>query len=235
MEKLRIGVALVVILLVMTAFALSGAIAQEDYFTYLPPLSGGESGVHILDNDTYYVDDVLGLLNVVAEVQNSTADTVNLDGISVRFYDAGGTLLETETAIVVLDNLPPNEKTCFDVELIEPAGWSYYEIETPSYTSGGGPFPNLTVLNDSFSVNPSFGFYELVGQIRNDESSTVTDVTLVGTLYNASGEVIGCEPELFDVDTLSPGESDDFDISYLGRDYSDYDSHIIQADGDLLP
>lgn len=193
-------------------------------------------GVHILDNDTHYVDD-FGLLNVVAEVENSTADTVNLDSITVNFYDASDNLLETELGIVVLDNLPANEKTCFDVELIEPSGWSYYEIESPSYLSIGDiPFPNLTVLNDSFSFNPILGgFWEIAGEVRNDHGSTVDDVVLVGTLYNAAGDVIGCDSELFDVFSLDPGETDNFDISFVGRDYADYDSHRVQADGDTLP
>lgn len=241
MEKLRIGVALVVILLVMTAFVFSAAVADESYFVHLPLVTGAQagpspepSGVHILDNHTYYVDDLIGLLNVVAEVQNSTASTVNLGEISVKFYSADGALLETETAIVALDNLPANEKTCFDVEVIEPSGWSYYEIDDPSYIPGGVPFPDLTVLNDSFSYDPTFGFYQLEGQVRNDHGSTVDDVVLVGTLYNASGEVIGCEAELFDIFSLDPGEIDDFGITYIGRDYSDHDSHRVQADGDTF-
>jgi hypothetical protein len=60
-------------------------------------------------------------------------------------------------------------------------------------------------------------------------------VVLVGTLYNAAGDVIGCDSELFDVFSLDPGETDSFDISFIGRNYADYDSHRVQADGDTLP
>jgi len=92
-----------------------------------------------------------------------------------------------------------------------------------------------STLSDSFAFNSGFGFYEIEGQVRNDHSSTVDDITLVGTLYNASGEVIGCDAELLLFVSLSPGEIEDFDISFIGRDYSDYDSHRVQADGDTFP
>jgi len=241
MKRIRYGMSVIVVLLLASVSIIGLAIANDlDEFIYLPLVIGGASGpepngVHILDNDTHYVDD-FGLLNVVAEVQNSTADSVNLDSISVRFYDSNDNLLETEIGVVVLDNLPANEKTCFDVELIEPSGWSYYEIESPSYFSiGDVPFPNLTVINDTFTFNSTFDFWEIEGQVRNDHGSTVDDITLVGTLYNASGEVIGCDTELLLFVSLDPGEIEDFDISFVGRDYSDYDSHRVQADGDTFP
>ena len=86
MKKFRFGILIAVVVLVIAAGVFNLVLANEDSYLYLPIVIGGGSappspGVHILDNDTSYVDS-LGLLNVVAEVQNDTADIVNLDEIT---------------------------------------------------------------------------------------------------------------------------------------------------------
>ena len=91
-----------------------------------------------------------------------------------------------------LGNLPTGGKTCFSILLPKPVGWSYYQFEAPTYRTDGEPLPNLTVTNHSGSYNFTFGWYEIIGQVRNDHGTRVEYVSPIGTVYNASGIVIGC-------------------------------------------
>jgi hypothetical protein len=76
------------------------------------------------------------------------------------------------------------------------------------------------------------GLYHITGQLRNDHGSTVRWVQVAGTLYNAGGIVVGCEPALADPEDLNPSQVGAFDILFFGRDYSDVASYKLQADGD---
>jgi hypothetical protein len=233
--KTRSWIITLSILLAATVFSIAFA-ADNDL--YLPIIFKGAMptqpvvlpGVHIPANDTYYVDSI-GYLHVVGEVQNNTDDYLQFVQIYADFYAQDGTLLDTVTTYTYLDNLPPYTGTCFDVLLPEPEGWSYYEFEDPVYWTGGSPFANLTVFNDSGSYDPYNGEYVIIGEVRNDEDSYVHFVNLVGTLYNDSGLVIGCD--LVNYFTyLDPLETMPFEIYFVGRDYDDVDHYRLQVDGD---
>ena len=138
----------------------------------------------------------------------------------------------SDYAYTDLDNLPPNQKTCFEVFFFSPpSGWQYYQFEAPSYYTNGTAVTGLTVLSPSGSYNPTYGWYDIIGQIRNDSGSTIDYVQTTGTLYNASGIVIGCDYTYTNNTTLIPGQISGFDIMFSGRDYTDVADYRIQVDG----
>ena len=91
--------------------------------------------------------------------------------------------------------------------------------------------PNLTVLNDSGSYDPTFGWYEIIGQVRNDHGTRVEYVSPVGTLYNVSGIVIGCDFTYVNATHLDPNQTSSFKMTFVGRDYADVASYRLQVDG----
>ena len=188
------------------------------------------TGVYILENHSYYVSSG-GYLNIFGEVQNNTADHLRLVKISVNVFNGSGQLLDTGSTYTRLDNLPAGNKTCFCIVLQEPANWSYYEFEPPSYRTGGEPLPHLTVLNDSGSYDPTLRWYEIIGQVRNDHGTRVEYVGLVGTVYNTPGAVIGCSSTSVNATHLDPGQISSFKMIFLGRDYADVVSYRLQVEG----
>jgi hypothetical protein len=113
----------------------------------------------------------------------------------------------------------------------EPSGWSYYEFEAPTYDTDGQPLPNLTVFNDSGSYDPTFNWYKIIGQVRNDEVVLVTYVSPVGTIYTSSGTVVGCDFTYVNSTDLNPGQTSSFEMTFYTRDYSDVTSYRLQVDG----
>lgn len=186
--------------------------------------------VRILSNHFHYVDSI-DYLHIVGEVLNNSSDLLRFVKITVNIFNSSGQLLDTDFTYIHLDNLPAWDKTCFNLALPEPAGWSYYEFEAPTYLTDGSPLPNLTILNASGSYNLTFGWYEIIGQVRNDHDSRVEYVSPVGTVYNSSGTVVGCDFTYVSSTHLDPGQTSSFKMTLSGRDYSDVTSYRLQVDG----
>lgn len=186
--------------------------------------------VEVLSNHSSYVDSI-DYLHIVGEVQNNTANHLRSVKITANMFNYNGQLLDTGSSYIHLDNLPSGDKTCFHILFWdEPTGWSYYEFEV-SYRTDGEPLPNLTVFNDSGSYDPTYGWYEIVGFVRNDHGSRVEYVSPVGTIYNAAGTVLGCRWAFVNATHLDPGQVSSFEITFSGPDYADVVSYRLQVDG----
>ena len=99
---------------------------------------------------------------VVGEVQNS--GDIGLSGIEViaNLFNGDDQLIDTDIDYVALDVLRPGDKTCFSLWFSEWDGWSYYEFETPTYSSITGDYlQNMTVHGDSGTYNPDDHSYTL--------------------------------------------------------------------------
>jgi len=190
--------------------------------------------VKILGNHSHYID-IIGNLHIVGEVSNDTGNHLRDVQITANIFNGIGQLIDTGFANIHLDNLPAGDKTCFRISLEEPTGWSYYEFGPPSYLTDGEPLPNLVVLNDSGSYYPVFGWYKVNGQVRNDHGTRVEYVRPVGTLYDASGIVIGCDFTSIEGMHLDPGQTSSFEMVFLGRDYADAASYRLQVNGNPQP
>jgi len=187
-------------------------------------------GVYVLPNHFSYVDSI-GYLHICGEVQNNTANHLRFVKIAANVLDSGGQLLDTKFTYTHLDSLPAGNRTCFNILLKEPAGWSRYQFEPPTYWTDGEPLPNLTVTDHSGSYKDTFGWYEIIGQVRSDHSARVEYVSPVGTVYGASGAVIGCSFTYVNSTHLDPGQTSSFKMTLTGRHYSDATSYRLQVDG----
>lgn len=186
-------------------------------------------GVHILDNYSYYVDSS-AFLHFFGEVRNNTAQDISLVKIAVNLFDSNARLLATNVGYAELFDLPAGEKTCFHILLEEPEGWAYYEFEDPTYWPTGQSLPNLTVFNDSGAYDSTFGWYKIIGQVRNDHNTRVEFVAPVGTLYNAANMVVGCASTYVNSTHLDPGQVSAFDMTFLWI-YSSVASYRLQVSG----
>lgn len=195
-----------------------------------PPAPPPPSGVHILNNHSWYVDSI-NYLHIVGEIQNNTGNHLRFVKISANFYDGSGQLVATDFTYTLLDTLPAGDKTCFEVSLSQPTGWTSYQFESPSYWTDGRPLPNLAVTQHSGRYDSRFGWYEVIGQVRNDHGTRVEYVQPVVTLYNGSGSVVGCDFTFVNSTHLEPAQTSSFETTATGRDYADVTQYRIQVDG----
>jgi hypothetical protein len=192
--------------------------------TATPTLSGS---VDILT--TYAHSASPGYVYVIGEVQNNTTVNVQYVKVIVDFYN-GAQLVANTYFYTTLGTLTPGTKTCFDEFVSIPSNWTNYQFESVSYSVGGSAPPVLTVYNTSGTYISS-SWYEIIGLVRNDDEVTVKYVKLLGTLYDASGKVIGCNHTYVNSTDLIPGQSSSFTLGFGGRDYSDVSTWRLQVDG----
>jgi hypothetical protein len=169
----------------------------------------------------------------VGEVQNNTANHLKSVKVIANFFNSSGQLVDNDTDYIDLDNLPIGEKTCFHILVDEPDDWAYYEFELPVYDTDGKLLPNLAIFNDSGSYDSNYGSYEIIGQVRNDHGARVEYVSLVGTLYDTSDVVQGCDYTYVNSTHLDPGQTSSFEMNFYGRDYVNVSSYRLQADGNV--
>jgi hypothetical protein len=188
--------------------------------------------VKILDNLSVYVD-YYNYLHVVGEAQNTSSVNLQFIEIHIYFYGSAGNFLAHDYTYTYLNNLPAYQKTCFEIMLPVPSGWSYYRFSPVLYMTDGLPLPPLTQNNISGSYISSSGSYFITGSIKNPTSATYDWVMPVGTLYNSAGTVVGCDYTYTDPSTLSPNQSGTFEMIFSGRNYADVISPPrIQVDAD---
>ena len=80
----------------------------------LPLIIGISRGVHVLPNHFSCVSSI-GSLTIVGEVQNDTAQYLELVTIIANVLDSGGQLLTTADSYIALGSLSPGERTCFGI------------------------------------------------------------------------------------------------------------------------
>jgi len=186
--------------------------------------------IEVLSNYTDYVD-VTNYFHIVGEVVNVTELPLTAIEIKVNFYNENDQLLATFDDTTLLSTIPAGDKACFDFAIQEPVGWDYYEFGTINEWQQGQTLPMLTVNNLSHSQNPDELWYEIKGNVTNQEGSLISNVRPVGTLYNDEREVVGCEWTYTDPENLAPGAVGSFQMPFLGRDFSDVVDFRIQVEG----
>lgn len=200
--------------------------------TATPTNTNPPSGVTILGNHSAYINSI-GSLHIVGEVQNNSGGNIRFVKITADFYNGSHQFIGSSFTYTDITNLPSGQRTCFDVlESDPPDGYASYEFEAVTYSNTSEGLPNMAVLSPSGSVSQT-GSYHLIGQVRNDNGTTVNYVEPVGTLYTANGTVADCGFTFVNSTHETAGQTSSFDMIFIGRPtYTDVASWRIQVDGD---
>lgn len=197
--------------------------------TPTPTATSSSPNVVVLPNHFAYESGPF--LHISGEVRNNTANTVSLVKVSVNIFGSGGQLLGTDYTYAPLNAIVSGEKTCFAFFMQAPAGWSRYEFEPVVYTNGGLVVSDLEILNDHGAYDPANETYRIIGQIRNDNSERIRNVMAIGTVFNASGQALGCSSGLVNSQNLDPGQVSSFQLTYYGNLYNNVASYRLQTHG----
>lgn len=190
------------------------------------------SGIYILPQNTTYTDSI-DYLHVIGEVHNNTGQAATFVRVAANFFNAAGQLVDTDYTYLYLDILPHNERSCFHILTPRHPDYAYHQFEPVTYHSSSDILPNLTVLNDSAGVDPIFGWYYVIGQVRNDHGIRIEYVQPVITLYN-NAIPLDCGFTYVNSTHLDPGQTSSFEDYFTGRpDYADVTAYRIQVGGNI--
>ena len=208
---------------------------QSTSVAFLPLLLTNPEALSILPTHSSYVTD-WGSIHVVGEVWNRSAQHLRSVQVSASIFDRSGRYLGSQSAFTYLDYLPSGYSTCFDVTFLTPPDdfdpQRYnYSLHDASFSEGGKPLPALTLHSIQGGYDARSGMYRITGEVRNDSNGPVDCVRPVGTLYDASGRVIGCEVNTVEGHNLRQGEIKPFNLFFDDRNYWDGASYWLQVCG----
>lgn len=237
MRLLILTLAVISPLLTATAYA-----QDDDILDYLPAIINAAKqkppeppppepeDVTILPTDSCYVNSI-NYLNIIGEIHNNTANYITFARVSVNVFN-GDQLVDTDFSYTFLSIIPPHDKACFSLIMPNPANWTSYQFEAPQYQITEEVPPQLTPYSLSGAYNDTFGWYEIIGLVRNDSDRLVQFVSPIATLYDANGMARACDFTYVNSTDLDLGQSSSFDMLSTGRDFGDITSYRIQVDGD---
>ena len=180
-------------------------------------------------NDTSYVDS-LGITHVVAEIQNTGSDS-SANHVDLFLYDASGGVIGSAGDDTLLTTLGTGDRSPIDIQLPEPlpAGYDHYGVQGVAGTPGNPPNHNFTTSITSVFKDPATASRQILGTVRNDNTTAADAISLVFTFYDANKKVVGAEltpPEVSG--PLAPGATTKFTES-VNPDIPAYTSYGWQA------
>jgi len=164
---------------------------------------------------------------VVGEVLNTAG--VPVFGVKVigNFYDSGGNLVGAQQAQTSLAMTEPEVATPFKLRVENLASAvARYELTVTWEDVSLIEFRPLAVVDAEVRQG------EVVGQIRNDQESTLTSIVVAVTFYDAAGGVVDTADIFLGGQTLAPNAAMSFAIPLSGNEHG-YDHFWIEAQGNL--
>jgi hypothetical protein len=174
---------------------------------------------------SFYIDN-LGYLDVVGEVQNVGSNTVDPVALTGSIYSSNGADLSDSACKVWVSYLVPGQKAPFYMEFQPPSSssiWVPSDISKITFrvamanATSSYQYPDLNITSSSWTIGSSgdySGAYLVNGIIQNTGSQTATNLTVVGTFYNATGSVVAAGyTNYLTPSTLDPSATLSFQIA----------------------
>ena len=143
----------------------------------------------IVTNDLLELDTFSPVL--IGELENTSSVTVEWVNVAAMIYDNHDILIDVVSTYSMLDAILPGEKSPFRIYMNH--GWENYDhydlivqaskaYEEPADMS----VTDYEVTSDDYSTT-------FTGSIKNNSAESVLNATIVGTLYDESGQIVAAE------------------------------------------
>lgn len=177
----------------------------------------------------YYGDDSLYFIGLI-----KNTDTVDLEfvEIHVTLRDSSGQLVASESTYSDLDVVPAGGFSPFKLIFFDkPSAWQDYEINIEGDEAGfNNPYLDFEIVSSQGSL-PSFGAYEIVGEIRNTGAEDAEFVEIIAVLYDANNHVIGVDFTYSEFDKVTAGGTSPFDLFVFDKAQGEVDHYELFIQG----
>ena len=169
-------------------------------------------------------------LQVVGEVANGSASPVYNVTVSAAFFDKDGNLLGASEGQAMLPQTLPTQNNPFKITLSNaPASVSSYELALRWDDLVTQGFDRITLVNSDVSTEPTLS---ITGEVRNDGSSSMSNVVVSASFYDAAGHIIDAYRGTVMGSPIAPGASAPYSVD-TGRTDLEFDHFLVQAQGIL--
>jgi hypothetical protein len=168
-------------------------------FTLIPQAHSQTANVKVVTYSWYI--DTAGLLDVVGEIQNVGTSTISSVIVSGTATTTTGNQQTSQTMAYVKDMLPNQKAPFYMTFFLQPdqATQSTPTIANVALSVGQAPtttgylYQDVKVTAHQNSIDTSSenkGVYWVTGTVQNTGSQTATNVRVLGTFYDSTGNVI---------------------------------------------
>ncbi len=165
-----------------------------------------------LVSDNNYTDE-FNTLTIVGEVRNDSNVDVGQTDITVTFYNAAGTIINTASGATMLKTIPPGEKSPFIITLTRPAGLASHSLRAVARPVTPQTGAQLAAANLK-RFEDDAGFFHVTGSIQNVGSTTAKRIKVAAIIYNRDNRVINVGFTYSNPPKLAPGQLATYDVSF---------------------
>lgn len=158
--------------------------------------------------NVYFHPSPLGELTVLGEVVNASASDLEQVVVQIALYDDADRLLASQSTTVALDVLAPGQRSPFAVLFTQaPERYASYQATVlsavPAYV--GTRQRQLEPVDVTLDQQSTAGMARLSGRLRNNGVVEAFDVSVVATLYDPLGRVVGTRSMAVDPPVIAFG------------------------------
>ena len=143
-------------------------------------------------NKTTLQKDQFGYLHLFGEIKNKSEKTLTNLTLSSNFSDVDNNIIGTYSRSPEINTLNPNQFSPFEIIYLDPN--SIDKVKNYSLSveyKVGKEKPNLLSIDNVNDRLDFTGFYYINGEITNIGIKTAYNVTVVVTIYDRDGNIIG--------------------------------------------
>ena len=185
-------------------------------------------GTVFLSNHRGYVAD--GAYYVVGEVMNGESFPVFNTKVIASFYDANNNLVGAQESVALLARIDTELSSPFKLSIPDSGNIDHYELTLVWDEISIIDSQELTILSQEARTD---GQLEIVGELRNDGSVTVSNVVVVVTFYDETGAVIDVYQGTVSKPDIARDETAGYTITIPNAEL-EYDHFTVQAQGSLM-
>lgn len=185
-------------------------------------------GTVFLSNHRGYVAD--GAYYVVGEVMNGESFPVFNTKVIASFYDANNNLVGAQESTTLLARIDTEISSPFKLSIPDSGNIDHYELTLVWDEISIIDSQELTILSQEARTD---GQLEIVGELRNDGSVTVSNIVVVVTFYDETGAVIDVYQGTVSKPDVARDETAGYTITIPNAEL-DYDHFTVQAQGSLM-
>ncbi|MGQ9586315.1 MAG: FxLYD domain-containing protein [Anaerolineae bacterium] len=181
----------------------------------------------------HFLETPVGGVWCLGEVRNLTAGSIEWVEVQVSLYDEQGSPLAYQAGFTLVDQIPAGGRGPFAILFDQgPSRFSTYQIVPLSAVPAReeGRTSLLLAVSDLQGETLSPAAYALQGRVQNEDTVTLESVSVVVTLYDAEGRVLGVREVSPERETLPPGGRSPFEAVFLGLNGT-VESYTVQAQG----
>ena len=181
-----------------------------------------------MSNHRGYVAD--GAYYVVGEVMNGESFPVFNTKVIASFYDANNNLVGAQESVALLARIDTELSSPFKLSIPDSGNIDHYELTLVWDEISIIDSQELTILSQEARTD---GQLEIVGELRNDGSVTVSNVVVVVTFYDETGAVIDVYQGTISKPDIARDETAGYTITIPNAEL-EYDHFTVQAQGSLM-